>query len=98
MPEVIDMDNLEGADPKQKLENMSIFELQFRRNILGQIATEAHNDGDERWHEAARQQRVVNTALVVKLKKQRRAKGQHEPRSVNIGMQPIRMTARRVKI
>ena len=76
------------------LDALSIGELKIRVAILNLIIKAAQKDNDPRVVEPIRQLRVVNTALVQKIKEERRAKGIPEPEPVVIEMQPAKVVAR----
>ena len=76
-------------DKKTMLETKSISDLRFRLAVLNTIIREAQKAGDERWKEAARQQRVINEVLVRKVKEARQQAGEPEPEPVRIGMKPV---------
>lgn len=89
------MEDLETVG-KATLDSLSIPDLRVRLALLTQIIKEAQADGDPRWEEAARQQRVVNEVLVRKIKEARRQAGEPEPKPVMVGMQAARMKLRQL--
>lgn len=89
------MEDIETAD-KTTLDSKSITELKIRLGLLNKIIREAQAAGDERWKEPARQQRLVNEALVKKIKDTRRQAGELEPEPVKVGMRPARMKGRAI--
>jgi len=76
------------------LDSKSISELKIRLGILDTIIREARADGDSRWKEPARQQRVINETLVRKIRERRHQKGEDEPVHVVVGVNPARMVAK----
>lgn len=89
------MEDIETSD-KTTLESKSIADLKMRLGLLNRIIREAQAKGDPRWKEAARQQRVVNGALVKKIKQERRERDEPEPEPVRVGMQSARMKGRAI--
>lgn len=85
-----------GTADKTTLDSKSITELKFRLGLLSKIIREAQKVGDDRWEEPARQQRVVNEALVKKIKDARCQAGELEPEPVKVGMQAARLKAKRL--
>lgn len=89
------MEDTEIED-KSTLESKSIADLKFRLAALTKIIKEAQADGDDRWEEAARQQRVVNEVLVRKIKEDRKRAGEAEPEPVKVGLRAARMKVRQI--
>jgi len=79
-----------------KLDSKSIPDLRVRLILLTQIIREAQKAGDPRWKEAARQQCVVNEALVRKLKEARCQAGESEPEPIIVKMQPACLKIKRL--
>ena len=86
------------TEDRPTLDMKSIVDLRLRMAVLTKIIKEAQADGDERWTEAARQQRNVNEALVRKIKEVRHAKGEPEPEPVVVSMNPARLVAKKVSV
>jgi hypothetical protein len=84
------------TEDRPALDSLSLVDLRVRMGVLTMIIREAQADGDPRWIEAARQQRMVNEALVRKTKEARHARGEPEPDPVVVGMGPARLVARRL--
>lgn len=93
--EKIAMENIEKAD-ELALGAKSVADLKMRLGLLNKIIREAQAKKDPRWREAARQQRVVNKALVKKIKEARHQRGEPEPEPVRIGMKSVRMRGRAI--
>lgn len=89
------MEDIETAD-EATLDLNSVADLKMRLGLLNRIIREAQAKGDPRWKEAARQQRVVNKALVRKIKENRRRNGEPEPSAVRVGMKSARMKGRAI--
>lgn len=89
------MEDIETAD-EATLDSKSVADLKMRLGLLNKIIREAQAKGDTRWKEAARQQRVVNKALVKKIKQGRRECGESEPEPVRVGMKSARMKGRAI--
>lgn len=90
------MEDIEIAD-KTTLDSKSIADLKVRLMVLSKIIREAQASGDDRWKEAARQQRIVNKVLVRKIKEARHQAGQAEPEPVRVGMQAALMKGRAIR-
>jgi len=82
----------------EEMPGHTIPQLRAKLMILARIIKEARADGDVRWKVAADQQRRINVIFVEKIRAARKAAGIPEPPAVVVGLKPVRMNVRRVKM
>lgn len=88
---------LTEEEMKENLRKLSLGNLQFRLSVISETIKEAQTKGDDRWENLLPQQRRLNEIIIEKKREIRKAQGIEEPEPVVVGMQPLRLTAKRVK-